>query len=136
LDNAIEGAMAAKFRNSGQTCVCANRIYVHRDIYDDVAHALAERVALLRTGAGLGGATDAGPLINRAAVEKVERHVADARAGGGRVLTGGARIGDRGNFYAPTVMADVSPDALLCREETFGPLAALVPFDSEAQVID
>jgi len=136
LDNAIEGAMAAKFRNTGQTCVCANRIYVHRDSYDDVAHALAERVALLRTGAGLGGATDAGPLINRAAVEKVERHVADACAGGGRVLTGGARIGDRGNFYAPTVMTDVSPGALLCREETFGPLAALVPFDSEAQVID
>lgn len=134
IDKAVEGAMASKFRNAGQTCVCANRLLVQAGVYDVFAARLAERAGKLTMGAGLAGPSDQGPLIDERAVAKVSAHVADAVAGGARVLTGGvARAGT--TFFAPTVLADVRADALLCREETFGPVAGLVRFESEAEAI-
>jgi succinate-semialdehyde dehydrogenase / glutarate-semialdehyde dehydrogenase len=135
LDAAVDGAIASKFRNTGQTCVCANRLLVQSGIYDRFVAALAERVGRLVVGAGLAGATDQGPLIDERAVAKVAAHVADAVAGGGRILTGGAPIDGPGAFFAPTVIADVAPDALLCREETFGPVAGIVRFERETDAI-
>ncbi len=135
LDAAVEGAIASKFRNTGQTCVCANRLLVQAGVYDAFAARLTVRVKALRVGDGLDGPTDQGPLINGAAVEKVERHIADAVAGGARVLTGGARLGDIGTLFEPTVLADVPIEALLNREETFGPVAGLVRFETEAQAL-
>ncbi|HTY94975.1 MAG TPA: NAD-dependent succinate-semialdehyde dehydrogenase [Steroidobacteraceae bacterium] len=134
VDKAVEGAMASKFRNTGQTCVCANRILVQRGIHDEFAAKLCGRVAALVVGDGLAGNTQLGPLINEAAVDTVARHVEDALAHGGKLLTGGARLG--GNFFAPTVIAEVSPRAVLCREETFGPLAGIVRFDTESQALE
>ncbi len=135
IDAAVEGALASKFRNTGQTCVCANRLYVHDAVYDAFAQKLAARVAAYRIGDGLAGPTDQGPLIDRRAVAKIAAHVADAVAHGARILTGGQPhpAGDR--FFEPTVLADVRPDALLVREETFGPLAGLIRFGDEAQVV-
>ena len=135
IDAAIEGALVSKFRNTGQTCVCANRIYVHDAVYDAFAQKLAARVAAFRVGPGLSGPTDQGPLIDSRAVAKVAAHVADATAHGARVLTGGEPhpAGDR--FFQPTVLVDVRPDALLVREETFGPLAGLIRFSDEAQAV-
>jgi succinate-semialdehyde dehydrogenase/glutarate-semialdehyde dehydrogenase len=132
---AVEGALVSKFRNTGQTCVCANRIYVHYAVYDRFAQQLAARVATWRVGPGLDGPTEQGPLIDARAVAKISAHVADAVAHGARVLTGGAPhpAGDR--FYQPTVLVDVRPDALLAREETFGPLAGLIRFADEAEVV-
>lgn len=135
LDAAVDGAIASKFRNTGQTCVCANRLLVQAGIHDAFAERLARRVEGLRVGSGLAGPTEQGPLIDDRAVAKAAAHVADAVAGGGRVLTGGERIAGEGNFFAPTVIADVAPDALLCREETFGPVAGLVKFADEAEAI-
>ena len=135
LDAAVEGLMASKFRNTGQTCVCANRVYVQAGVHDAFAAALAARVSGLRVGDGLAGPTDQGPLINAAALDKVERHVADALAGGARVLAGAQRLPGEGCFYAPTVLADVAPGALINREETFGPVAGLVRFTSEDEVL-
>ncbi len=135
LDAAVEGALASKFRNTGQTCVCANRILVQAGIYDAFAERLAARAGMLKLGDGLDGPSDQGPLINEAAVEKVERHVADAVAGGARVLTGGARRAGAGTWFEPTVLAEVSPAALLNREETFGPLAGLIRFETEAEAL-
>ena len=136
LDAAVEGAMIAKFRNNGQTCVCANRIYVQSGIYDAFAEKLREKVRGLTVGNGFDAGVTTGPLINEAAVTKVEAHVSDAVAKGARVTTGGTRSNLGGTFYAPTVIRDVAPDMLVCHEETFGPLAALVPFDTEAEVIE
>jgi succinate-semialdehyde dehydrogenase / glutarate-semialdehyde dehydrogenase len=133
VDKAVEGAMASKFRNTGQTCVCANRILVQRGIHDQFVAKLNTKVAALIVGDGLAGVTHQGPLINAAAVDKVERHVQDAVAGGGKVMAGGARIA--GNFFQPTIVTDVSPRAALFREETFGPLAGIVKFDTETQAI-
>ena len=135
LDAAVEGAIASKFRNAGQTCVCANRLLVQAGVYDDFAARLTERVKALRVGDGLEGPTDQGPLINAAAVEKVERHIADAVAGGARILTGGTRLAEIGTLFQPTVLADVPIEALLNREETFGPVAGLVRFATEAQAL-
>ena len=135
LDAAVDGLMASKFRNTGQTCVCANRVYVQDGIHDAFAAAVAARAAALRVGDGLAGPTDQGPLINPAALEKVERHVADALAGGARVLAGARRLPGEGLFYAPTVLAGVAPGALLNREETFGPVAGLVRFTGEDEVL-
>ncbi len=135
LEAAAEGLLASKFRNTGQTCVCANRIYVQAGIHDAFAAALAARVSALRVGDGLAGPTDQGPLINAAALDKVERHVADALAGGARVLAGALRLPGEGSFYAPTVLTDVAPGALINREETFGPVAGLVRFTTEAEVL-
>jgi succinate-semialdehyde dehydrogenase/glutarate-semialdehyde dehydrogenase len=136
LDAAIDGAMVSKFRNTGQTCVCANRFLVQAGIYDAFAERLAARAEAMVVGDGLDGPTGQGPLINLAAVEKVARHVADARAGGAKLLAGGEALSADGpNFYAPTVLAGVTPDALLNREETFGPLAGLIRFETEAEAL-
>ncbi len=133
LDKAVEGAMISKFRNTGQTCVCANRILVQRGIHDQFVARLSAKVSAMVIGDGLEGVTQQGPLINAAAVEKVERHVQDALAHGGKLLVGGARI--RGNYFQPTVITDVNAQAALFREETFGPLAGIVKFDTEAEAI-
>lgn len=134
LDVAIEAAMISKFRNTGQTCVCANRFLVQSGVYDEFARRLAQRAAALVVGDGLAGLTHQGPLINDAAAEKVERHVSDALANGASVLTGGARR--QGNFHEPTVLVGASPHMLIFREETFGPIAGLMSFETEAQAID
>lgn len=135
LDKAVAGAIASKFRNTGQTCVCANRFYVQAGVYDAFAAKLAEAVSAMRVGDGLAGPTEQGPLIDERARAKVSAHVADALDGGARALTGGAPLDGPGAFYQPTVLADVAPDALLCREETFGPVAGLVRFETEAEAI-
>jgi succinate-semialdehyde dehydrogenase / glutarate-semialdehyde dehydrogenase len=133
VDKAVDGAMISKFRNTGQTCVCANRILVQRGIHDEFVTRLSAKVAALVVGDGLEGVTQLGPLINAAAVDKVERHVKDAVAHGGKLRSGGARLG--GFYFQPTLITDVSPQAELFREETFGPLAAIIRFDTEAEAI-
>lgn len=137
LDSAVRGAIASKFRNAGQTCVCANRIFVERPIYERFAAAFTEQVAALRVGNGLDPATVIGPLIDAQARAKVERHIADALAGGATLLTGGGPYAESrtGNFWTPTVLANVSADMLVAREETFGPVAPLIPFDSEDEAL-
>lgn len=134
IDVAVEAAMASKFRNTGQTCVCANRFLVQSGVYQEFSGLLAKRVAAMVVGDGLEGPTHQGPLINDAAIAKVERHVADARANGATVLAGGVR--KQGNFHEPTVLTEVSPDMLMFREETFGPVAGLMRFETEAEAID
>ncbi|MES2348249.1 MAG: NAD-dependent succinate-semialdehyde dehydrogenase [Pseudomonadota bacterium] len=136
IEQAVEGAVAAKFRNSGQTCICANRIYVQDGIYDEFARRLSERVAALKVGNGFVAGVQQGPLINAAVVEKVEAHVADAQAKGGRILAGGRRHALGGTFFEPTVIADATAGMLIAHEETFGPVAALFRFHDEQQVID
>ena len=135
LEAAVEGAMASKFRNAGQTCVCANRLLVQSGIYDAFAARLTEQVAKLVVGAGLDGPTDQGPLIDARAVAKAQAHVADALSRGGQLLIGGKPLAGPGTFFAPTVITGVAQDALLCREETFGPVAGLVKFDTEPEAI-
>ena len=135
VDAAVSGAMASKYRNSGQTCVCANRLLVQSGIYDTFAAKLAEAVAKLRVGDGLAGPTDQGPLIDARALAKVERHLADALEKGARVLTGGRRHALGGTFFEPTVVTGVTPQMLMAREEIFGPIAPLFRFESEQQAI-
>ena len=135
LDKAVEGAMISKFRNNGQTCVCANRIYVQAGVYDAFAEKLTVAVNKLAIGDGLTAGTTTGPLINMAAVEKVEEHIADVLAGGGKVVTGGKRHGLGGTFFEPTVVTGVLPTMKVANEETFGPLAPLFKFDTEQEVI-
>jgi succinate-semialdehyde dehydrogenase / glutarate-semialdehyde dehydrogenase len=135
IDAAVAGAMASKYRNTGQTCVCANRLLVHDQVYEAFARKLVEAVATLRVGDGLAGVTDQGPLIDAAALAKVERHIADAIARGAKIACGGRRHALGGTFFEPTVLSDVSPDALMTREETFGPVAPLFRFHSEADAI-
>lgn len=135
LDAAIEGAMASKYRNAGQTCVCANRILVQRGIHDAFAAKLAAKAGALRVGAGVEPGVEQGPLIDTAAIEKVEAHVADALAKGARVLVGGRRHVLGGTFFEPTVMDGVTPDMRVMREETFGPIAPLLRFDTEEEAI-
>lgn len=136
LDQAIEGVIASKFRNAGQTCICTNRLYVQRGVYDQFSQRLAERVAQLHVGNGLEPSTDIGPLIDTSAVTKVEQHVNDAVKRGGRVLAGGSRASAQGNnFYQPTLVADTPDDALVAHEETFGPLLPLWSFDTDEEVI-
>jgi len=136
IDAAIEGAMASKYRNAGQTCVCTNRFYVHAKIYDSFVEKLAARVSdTLTVGEGFEENVTTGPLIDDAAILKVEQHVQDALAKGAKVLTGGARHSRGGRFYQPTVIADVTEDMLCMREETFGPLAPVVRFTDEADVV-
>ncbi|KAG7097428.1 hypothetical protein E1B28_004772 [Marasmius oreades] len=136
LDEAIAGAVLCKFRGSGQTCVCANRIFVHSSIYAEFASRLAEKVASFKLGNGLDKDTTHGPLIHTRAVEKVNRHVEDAVSKGAQVLVGGKRHGDANSlFFRPTVLSDVPTDAVICSEETFGPVAALVKFETEDEVI-
>ncbi|MGI4881207.1 MAG: NAD-dependent succinate-semialdehyde dehydrogenase [Janthinobacterium lividum] len=133
LDTAVETAMVAKFRNGGQSCIAANRIYAQRGIYEAFLTAFATRIAALKAGDGLDPATDIGPLISARAVEKVDRHFADAVAGGAQPMTDGAR--DGGFLYPATLLRDVAPGALLTREETFGPLAGVIAFDDYAEAI-
>lgn len=135
LDAAVDGAIIAKFRNNGQTCVCANRIYVQAGVYDAFAEKLALKVATLKTGNGFAEGITFGPLIDDAAVTKVSEHVADAVAKGASVRTGGKRHHLGGTFYEPTIMTDVTADMSVAREETFGPLAALFRFGTEAEVV-
>ncbi|RJL00971.1 NAD-dependent succinate-semialdehyde dehydrogenase [Paracoccus aestuarii] len=133
LDAAVEGAMASKFRNNGQTCVCANRIYVQSGVHDAFAEKLAAAVDKLRVGDGLQDGTTTGPLINEDAVEKVEDHIRDVLDGGGTVLTGGQRRD--GLFFEPTVMTGVTDRMKVATEETFGPLAALFRFETEEEAV-
>lgn len=134
IDSAIEGALASKYRNAGQTCVCANRLYVQEGVYDEFVRRLAERVASIPIGNGFEPGVLQGPLIDDDAVAKVESHVADALSKGARLITGGKRL--EGRFYAPTVLADVTGDMLCAREETFGPLAPVFRFKTEQEAID
>ncbi len=133
VDAAVDGAMIAKFRNAGQTCVCANRIYVQSGVYDQFAEKLAARVAALQVGDGLAEGTMIGPLINSAALSKVEAHLADAVSKGACVLTGGETTG--GTFFTPTVLTEMTSDMVIAREETFGPLAPLFRFDTEDDAV-
>jgi succinate-semialdehyde dehydrogenase/glutarate-semialdehyde dehydrogenase len=135
LDAAVRGAIASKFRNTGQTCVCTNRFLVQDEVYDDFAGRLAKAVAALRVGDGLAGDAEQGPLIDRAAVEKVEEHIQDALAKGARVLQGGARHALGGTYFQPTVLTGVTPAMLVAREETFGPVAPLFRFRTEEEAI-
>ena len=135
LDAAVEGAVISKFRNTGQTCVCSNRFLVQDGIYDAFAERLAQAAAKLKVGDGLKGETQQGPLIDMAAVEKVEEHIKDALRKGARLVTGGKRHPLGGSFFEPTVLADVSPDMLVAKEETFGPVAPLFRFKTEAEAI-
>lgn len=135
LDAAVEGALIAKFRNNGQTCVCANRIYVQDGVYDDFAEKLAKAIGTLKTGNGFDEGVMLGPLIDQAALDKVQEHVADALGKGAKVLRGGKQHQLGGAFYEPTVIADVTPDMAVAKEETFGPVAPLFRFRDEADVI-
>jgi len=135
VDAAVEGAMASKYRNAGQTCVCANRLLVQAGVYEEFARKLAARVGELKVGDGTEAGVNQGPLIDAAALVKVEAHVADAVAQGARVLTGGKRHAKGGTFFEPTVLADVTPAMRCAREETFGPVAPLFKFHDEAEVI-
>ena len=133
LDAAVEGAMASKFRNNGQTCVCANRIYVQAGVYDAFAEKLAAAVAKLKVGDGLEDGVTTGPLINQDAVDKVQEHIRDIKDNGGQVLTGGKPM--EGLFFEPTVVTGVTDSMKVATEETFGPLAPLFKFDTEEEAI-
>jgi succinate-semialdehyde dehydrogenase / glutarate-semialdehyde dehydrogenase len=135
LDAAVEGAIACKYRNSGQTCVCANRLLVQEAVYDEFAGRLATAVGRLKVGNGLEEGVTQGPLIDMKAVEKVEDHIADAISGGARVLQGGSRHALGGTFFEPTVLAQVTPQMKIAREETFGPVAPLFRFRDEAEAV-
>jgi succinate-semialdehyde dehydrogenase/glutarate-semialdehyde dehydrogenase len=135
LDQAVAGAMASKYRNAGQTCVCANRIFVQAGVYYAFAEKLAAAVARLKVGAGTEEGVTQGPLINADAVRKVEEHVADAVAKGAKVVTGGKRHARGGTFYEPTILTGAAPEMQLAQEETFGPVAALFKFDTEEDAI-
>jgi succinate-semialdehyde dehydrogenase / glutarate-semialdehyde dehydrogenase len=135
LDAAVEGAMASKFRNTGQTCVCANRVLVQSGVYDAFAQKLADRVSALKLGDGLKGPTDQGPLINMEAIEKIEDHILDATTKGAEILTGGKRHALGGTFFEPTILTGATPAMKVAKEETFGPLAPLFKFETEADAI-
>ena len=136
IDAAVEGAMVSKYRNTGQTCVCANRIYVQRGVLKAFTDKLVAKVKALKVGSGVDAGVTQGPLIDAKAVAKIEEHIADARAKGGEVLTGGKRHALGGQFFEPTVISGATADMLVAREETFGPLAPIFAFDTEAEVIE
>jgi len=135
VDAAVEGALASKYRNTGQTCVCTNRFFAHADVYEEFVAKLAARAAQLKVGSGFEAGVMQGPLIDANALAKVEAHVADAVAQGARVLTGGKRHERGGTFYTPTVLADVTPAMLVAREETFGPVAPVFKFSTDAEAV-
>ena len=136
LDAAVAGAIMSKFRSSGQTCVCANRIYVQRGIYDKFAEAFTAKVNNFKLGSGYGEGITHGPLIHDRAVDKVASHIEDAVKQGGKVLTGGNKVPELGeNFFQPTVIRDMTPNMAIAHDETFGPVAGLFPFETEAEVI-
>jgi succinate-semialdehyde dehydrogenase/glutarate-semialdehyde dehydrogenase len=134
IDSAVEGAFASKYRNAGQTCVCSNRIYVQEAVYEEFATKFAAKVKTAKVGNGFEDGVNQGPLIEPAALDKVERHVQDAIAKGGRVLTGGHRLG--GQFFEPTVIADATADMVCAKEETFGPFAPIFKFKTEQEAVD
>ena len=135
IDAAVAGAVASKFRNSGQTCVCTNRFYVQSSVHDEFVARLAQATAALKVGAGLEDGVQIGPLIDAKAVKKVEEHIADATAKGAKVETGGQRHALGGTFFQPTVLSGVTSDMLICKEETFGPVAPLVRFETEEEAL-
>ena len=135
IDSAVEGALISKFRNNGQTCVCANRIYVQDSVYDAFAEKLALALGRMKTGDGMQPGTDFGPLIDEKAVEKVEEHIADATSHGASLRLGGKRHSLGGTFFEPTILTNVTATIAVAREETFGPVAALFRFTDEADVI-
>ena len=136
IEAAVEGAIAAKYRNAGQTCVCANRIYVHEDIYEEFSEGFTKEAGKLKTGQGFDPSTDQGPLIDEAALAKVEEHVADAKNHGGQITLGGQPHKLGGLFYEPTVIKGANDEMLVSYEETFGPVAPLFSFSSEEEVIE
>jgi succinate-semialdehyde dehydrogenase/glutarate-semialdehyde dehydrogenase len=135
IDAAVAGAIISKYRNSGQTCVCANRIYVHTKVHDLFVEKFSKAVQALKVGNGLESGISQGPLIDQAALEKVERHVADALAKGAKLVIGGKRSAQGGTFYEPTILANVSNDMLISYEETFGPVAPIIPFENDEAVL-
>ncbi|MFJ2711009.1 NAD-dependent succinate-semialdehyde dehydrogenase [Pseudomonas sp. NPDC087346] len=135
LDAAVKGAMASKFRNTGQTCVCVNRFFIQDSVYEAFTGKLAEAVAAMRVGSALDGDTEQGPLINNAALAKVESHVSDALEKGATLLCGGRRHALGGTFYQPTILTEVNGEMLIAQEETFGPVAACFRFKDEAEVL-
>jgi succinate-semialdehyde dehydrogenase/glutarate-semialdehyde dehydrogenase len=135
LDAAVEGALISKYRNAGQTCVCANRIYVQDGVYDAFAEKFAVAVKGLKVGNGVEPGVTQGPLIDEKAVQKVEEHIADALAKGGRLLAGGKRHALGHSFFEPTIVADVTSDMRVASEETFGPLAPLFRFKTDDEVL-
>ena len=137
LETAVSGAIACKFRSSGQTCVCANRIYIQEGIYDQFASAFAEKVKQFKVGGGYDESVTHGPLIHERAVSKVDAHVRDAEKNGGKVIVGGQKIPDLGSsFFQPTVITGMTKDMLMASEETFGPVAGLFSFKDEQEVVD
>ena len=138
IDAAVEGAVVSKMRNMGQTCVCANRIFVQRGVLDEFSAKLTEKLAAMKVGDGLDESVEVGPLIEPKAIEKVERHVADAKEKGAKVALGGEKTNGTngsGNFFAPTVLLDADDTMLVAKEETFGPVAAIMPFDTEEEAV-
>ena len=136
IDAAVEGAMISKYRNNGQTCVCANRIYVQEGVYDEFAEKLAAAVGSLKLGDGLESGVNTGPLISQSAVEKVESHIDDALKNGASLVTGGNRHALGGTYFEPTVIKEVTQDMLIARDETFGPVAPLFKFRTESEVVE
>lgn len=136
LDAAVEGAIACKFRNAGQTCVCANRIYIQSDVYDQFVSRFSRAAAELKIGNGLEAGVTFGPLIDQSAVEKVEQHIADALEKGASLVCGGSAAEQGGLFYQPTILRDVSAEMKVATEETFGPLAPIFKFETEAEVVN
>ena len=135
LDEAVEGAIASKYRNAGQTCVCANRIFVQSGIYDDFARSLSEKVSAMKVGDGFEDGVSQGPIIDQQGFDKIERHIADALSKGAAISVGGAPHERGGTFYQPTVLTGANRDMALFSEETFGPVAALFKFETEEEVI-
>lgn len=136
IDAAVIGAIASKYRNSGQTCVCANRIYVHKKVHDVFVEKFSKAVQTIKVGNGMDAGVSQGPLIDQAALEKVERHIADALSKGAKLVTGGKPSPLGGTFYEPTILANVSSNMLITYEETFGPVAPIIPFESDDEVVE
>ncbi len=135
IDAAVTGAMASKYRNSGQTCVCANRFYVHQKVQDEFVEKFAKAIQVIKVGNGMEAGITQGPLIEPAAVEKVERHVADALSKGAKLIAGGKPSALGGTFYEPTILSNVTSDMLITYEETFGPVAPIIPFESDEEAL-
>jgi len=136
IDAAVTGAIASKYRNSGQTCVCANRIYVHKKVHDAFVEKFSKAVQTIKVGNGMDAGVSQGPLIDHAALEKVERHIADALSKGAKLVTGGKPSPLGGTFYEPTILANVTSNMLITYEETFGPVAPIIPFESDDEVVE
>jgi succinate-semialdehyde dehydrogenase/glutarate-semialdehyde dehydrogenase len=136
IDAAVAGAIASKYRNSGQTCVCANRIYVHKKVHDAFVEKFSKAVQAIKVGNGMDAGVSQGPLIDHAALEKVERHIADALSKGAKLVTGGKPSPLGGTFYEPTILANVTSNMLITYEETFGPVAPIIPFESDDEVVE